>query len=129
MILADILNRNKIKVKLYNKDLYIKKMTFEDAVKAFFLLIPYVKLLKEAKREYGSDNTISTFTFIVNVLLSELDKDILYEVLSIIYGGMNVDILKAIEIQELSKSLSILIRQNNLIELFILFKNMGLYNG
>jgi len=117
---------NKNKIKIGKKTLPLKPMSLEEAVNFIFILFPYIKLIKRSKEEYKTENNINHFSFIVSTLVDELDKETLYKAISLLLH-QPIDVIKTIESKDIYLALPKLIRANNLIELYYIFKNLGAF--
>lgn len=117
--------KKKQKIRLGNKELEIKAMTLQESVKFVFLLAPYAILFKRIKKEFNAN---SDFTFMIKILCDELDKDVLFQAFSILLHEDEY-FVRSIDISKLVLYLPYLIRINNMIDLFLIFKKLGLFDG
>jgi len=119
--------QNRTKIQIKGKTLPLSPMTLAEAVDFLFALMPVIKLLKRTKEEYKSNSDPQMFRFIVNTLLTEIDKEDLYSLLAILFHVSN-DEIKKFEIPDLVVYFPSLIKENNLIELFYIWKQLGAFD-
>ena len=117
--------RKKKEIKIGKTTLPLKPMNTEEAVLFLFGLIPLLRVLKRGKEEL---NRNSDFSFIVTTLLSEIDKQELYDSLAILYHT-DKETIRNLEFKSLIQSLPLVIKENDLISLFYLVKQLGALDG
>lgn len=101
-------------------------MSFDETIQFFFLLLPYYGLVNEIKKNYGKDKA-EIFTLILENFISQMDKDVLFQALSIA-TQIDIDTLKNKPFREVVAYIPIIIKVNNLIETYFLLKQYGIFN-
>lgn len=104
-------------IKRYIRNKNIRKLTPEELIKLCFLILPYLKIIKVIKDEYNSNSSVDLFKDIVENIISQVDETNLDKCLKLIY-------YKKPTIKDLILDLPYFIHKNNLVEIFVLFKEL-----
>ena len=109
-----------LKTKKQNKE---KELSFDELLKLLIILAPYSRLYQDIKKQYEQRGTSSGFFVVSQALLENMDMNDLYSIAQILFRVKNPDEMKATDI---IRRLPDVIRKNNLIEAYIILKNLGL---
>ena len=106
----------------------IPDLTFEEITRLFFLLIPYVKAVEGIIREYKDKNSdVRLFYDVAESLVTQLSGEKLAEVASILLKCTPEE-AKTKTTKEVILKLPGVIYKNNLPNLFLLFKMLGIFD-
>lgn len=101
-----------------------KKLTVKDTVDLFFILSPYINIIREIKSKYNESNDLG---FIIKTLINGMNKDDLLEAFSIILeDNKNVEDML---LEDFIYLVPGVIKENKLVNLYYLFKSLGLFDG
>lgn len=116
---------NRQKIYLNNRYYNIKKLTLEETIKIVFLLLPYFKELGQLKTIYEDDSDVNTFYFLTKNILDSMDLEDANKFFSLLFG-IDIEVVKIIPFSEFMKYLPRIIRENKLLELYMLLNNIGM---
>lgn len=106
----------------------VEPLNFSQLIDVIFLAAPLIKNIKKIKAEYQSDNPIEIFRFVVEQLVSEMDRNDIYKIFSLFLHVSEEDI-KSASVAEMALVITKIIRRNNLFDLYLLFKRLGMFDG
>ena len=109
-----------LKNKKRNKE---KELSFDDLLKLLVILAPYSRLYKDIKKQYEQQGSSSGFFIVSRTLLENMDKDDLYSIIVLLFNTKNPDMIK---VTDIIRRLPDIIRKNNLIEAYIILRNLGM---
>lgn len=99
----------------------IQQLTLSEFMDVVFFALPYINLIKRIKSEYNSNIDGNLFRFIVKGLLSEMEKEDIYTIFSILLR-IPKESVSQMSISELTNKVPQMITDNNLLELYTLAK-------
>lgn len=99
-------------------------LNFSEVIDIVFLVLPYIKFIKRARAEYRSKSEADLFRFMIHTLLDGMDKKDIYKAFSIALRKSEDEIQK-MEMKELVLLAPKLIRDNGLLEVYLLMKKLG----
>lgn len=103
----------------------VKVLNLDELLEIFILLIPYIGFIKELKNQYRKQDNGTSLYIIISTLLDTIKKDDLYKIISILLD-CDIEKAKIVTMKEFIKILPKVFSENNLIEAYILLKNLGL---
>ena len=118
--------KNPNEIKIGNDKFYIKSLTFEEAVEIFFDLVPYIRNFRKIKELYKSDQN-ADYHFMIQILLEELDKDLLYKIFSMSLG-MTKESIGDLPMKYLVFLVYPILKLNKLLDLYVIFKKLGVFD-
>ena len=101
-------------------------LNLSQLVELMVLFVPLFGLIKDIKRKYNDSTDNYNFLMIANLLLETIDKSLLYKITGILYG-CDEETSKNIEIRQIIKDISKIIRDNDLLEAYMILKGLGLF--
>lgn len=113
-------------IRLNGSSVELLPLKLSEVVEVFFLLSPYIKTIQKIKDDYKSESSIETFQFVTETLLSELDRKVVVEILSIILHKPYV-FVSDISISEIATYIFDIIMVNKLLEYYALFDKLGVF--
>lgn len=111
---------SKLKQTKLNKE---KELSFDDLLKLLVILAPYSLLYKDIKKQYELQGSSAGFFIVSKTLLENMDKDDLYSIIILLFNTKKPDEMK---VPDIIRRLPDIIRKNNLIEAYIILRNLGI---
>jgi hypothetical protein len=106
------------------KKLPEKILTLKEMVELGILLIPYLRALKDTKKMLRESNNADGFYILIDYVLKKLPKEEISRISRILFDR-NAD---EITVPEMVRRLPGIIEQNDLLDGFIILKQMGLFD-